>query len=337
MHRKPFGTVLVANRGEIAVRIHRACRELGLKTIQVYSEADADSLAVHMADRAVCIGPAHSGESYLRAETIIAAALKLGAGAIHPGYGFLSENAAFARMVAEAGLVFIGPSPEAISLMGNKATARQIAIEAGVPVTPGSDGALKSAAEAIRAAERIGYPVILKAVSGGGGRGMRVIHRADELGEQLEQASQEARAAFGDESIYIEKFLPRARHVEVQVLADRSTALHLGERDCSVQRRNQKLLEESPSPALNPAIRERIGDAAIRLAQYVGYTSAGTVEYILDPSSGEFFFMEMNTRIQVEHPVTEFVTGIDIVKEQIRIAQGRRGSRSRFCPLSWTD
>ena len=319
-----FERVLVANRGEIAVRVHRACRELGLETVQVYSEADRDSLPVRMADRAVCIGPARSAHSYLRAETIVSAALTQGAGAVHPGYGFLSENAAFARMVGEAGLVFIGPSPQVISMMGDKAMARRMATEAGVPVTPGSGGTLQDAAEAAAEAARIGYPVILKATAGGGGRGMRVVRRPEDLAAQFEQASREAKAAFGDGSVYVEKFLQRIRHVEVQVLSDGHTVLHLGERDCSVQRRNQKLLEESPSPALDDAMRGRIGEAAVRLCRHVGYTSAGTIECILDPASGEFYFMEMNTRVQVEHPVTELVTGVDIVKEQIRIAQGAR-------------
>ena len=319
-----FKRVLVANRGEIAVRVQRACRELGLETVQVYSEADRDSLAVRMADRAVCIGPARSSESYLRGEHIVSAALTLGAGAIHPGYGFLSENAQFARMVGDAGLTFIGPSPEVITMMGDKAMARRKAKDAGMPVTPGSEGTLDSAAEARRVADAIGYPVILKATAGGGGRGMRVVRRAEELATQFEQASREAKAAFGDGSIYVEKFLQRIRHVEVQVLSDGDTVLHLGERDCSVQRRNQKLLEESPSPALDAAVRDRIGDAAVRLCRHVGYTSAGTIECILDPASGEFYFMEMNTRVQVEHPVTELVTGVDIVKEQIRVAQGHR-------------
>jgi acetyl-CoA carboxylase biotin carboxylase subunit len=319
-----FKRVLVANRGEIAVRVHRACRELGLETVQVYSEADRDSLAVRMADRAVCIGPARSAQSYLRAEVVVSAALTQGAGAIHPGYGFLSENAAFARMVREAGLVFIGPSPEVIAMMGDKAMARRMAQEAGVPVTPGSEGTLESPEQAQRLAARIGYPVILKATAGGGGRGMRVVRRAEDLSAQFEQASREAKSAFGDGSVYVEKFLQRIRHVEIQVLSDGDTVLHLGERDCSVQRRNQKLLEESPSPALDATVRERIGEAAVRLCRHVGYTSAGTIECILDPASGEFYFMEMNTRVQVEHPVTELVTGVDIVKEQIRIAQGQR-------------
>ncbi len=320
----PFHRVLIANRGEIAVRVQRACRELGLETVQVYSEADRDSMAVRMADRSVCIGPPRASDSYLRADMVISAALSQGAGAIHPGYGFLSENAAFARQCGEAGVTFIGPSHEVISMMGDKAMARRMAEEAGVPTTPGSKGTLASAALAQAAADAIGYPVILKAAAGGGGRGMRVVKHAQELPLHFEQASREAKAAFGDGSMYVEKYLTRIRHVEIQVLSDGETVLHLGERDCSVQRRNQKLMEESPSPALDETVRAEIGEAAVRLCRHVGYTSAGTIECILDPASGQFYFMEMNTRVQVEHPVTELVTGVDIVKEQIRIAQGNK-------------
>ncbi|HRP96534.1 MAG TPA: acetyl-CoA carboxylase biotin carboxylase subunit [Rhodocyclaceae bacterium] len=321
---RPFRRVLVANRGEIAVRIHRACRELGLETVQVYSEADRESLAVRLANHAVCIGPPRTGQSYLNAEFIVSAALTHGADAIHPGYGFLSENANFAGLCEQEGITFIGPSARVISMMGDKAMARRMADEAGVPTTPGSKGTVNGAEEARAVAQRLGYPVILKAAAGGGGRGMRVVADVTELVEQYTHAAREAKAAFGDDAIYVEKYLTRIRHIEIQVLSDGENVLHLGERDCSVQRRNQKLLEESPSPALDPAVREQIGDAAVRLCRHVGYRSAGTVECILDPASGEFYFMEMNTRVQVEHPVTELVTGIDIVKEQIRIARGER-------------
>jgi len=327
MSPQPIRRLLVANRGEIAVRILRACRELGIETVQVYSEADRDSLPVRMADRAVCIGPARAADSYLRGDFIASAALTCGAQAIHPGYGFLSENAAFARLCRDAGLIFVGPTPEVIDLMGEKSQARRMAVAAGVPVTPGSEGTVKDAAEAQREANRIGYPVLLKAAAGGGGRGMRRVDRAQDLEESYVAASREALAAFGDGALYVERFLTRVRHIEVQILSDGHNVLHLGERDCSIQRRNQKLVEESPSPALAPALRERIGEAAVQLCRHVGYTSAGTIECILDETTGEFFFMEMNTRVQVEHPVTELVTGIDIVKEQIRIAQGT--------PLRW--
>jgi acetyl-CoA carboxylase biotin carboxylase subunit len=324
---KPIQRLLVANRGEIAVRILRACRELGIETVQVYSEADRDSLPVRMADRAVCIGPARAADSYLRADFIMSAAQTHGAQAIHPGYGFLSENAAFARMCREAGLIFVGPTPEVIDLMGEKSQARRMAVASGVPVTPGSDGTVADADHARLEAERVGYPVLLKAAAGGGGRGMRRVDRAVDIEQSYVAASREALAAFGDGALYVERFLTRVRHIEVQILSDGHNVLHLGERDCSIQRRNQKLLEESPSPALAPEMRQRIGAAAVQLCRHVGYTSAGTIECILDEASSEFFFMEMNTRVQVEHPVTELVTGIDIVKEQIRIAQGE--------PLRW--
>ena len=319
---RPLRRVLVANRGEIAVRIIRACRELGLESLQVYSEADRDSLAVRLADRAVCIGPARSAQSYLNAEFIVSAALVNGADAIHPGYGFLSENPHFAALCEKEGVRFIGPSSRVISLMGDKAMARRMAEEAGVPTTPGSRGTVADAAQALEVARELGYPVLLKAAAGGGGRGMRVVNAEAELAARFLDASREAKAAFGDGSIYVEKFLTEIRHIEIQVLSDGDKVLHLGERDCSVQRRNQKLLEESPSPVLDAGLRERIGEAAVRLCRHVGYTSAGTIECILDRRSGDFYFMEMNTRVQVEHPVSESVTGIDIVKEQIRIAQG---------------
>ncbi|HMA31587.1 MAG TPA: acetyl-CoA carboxylase biotin carboxylase subunit [Casimicrobiaceae bacterium] len=314
--------LLVANRGEIAVRIVRACRELGIETVQVYSDADRDSLAVRLADRAVCIGPAHSRRSYLNGEFIVSAALTQGADAIHPGYGFLSENAEFAESCEAAGITFVGPPADAIRKMGDKAMARRMAEEAGVPVTPGSPGIVADAEAARAIATRLGFPVLIKAVAGGGGRGMRVVRRSGDVAAQFAEAAREAAAAFGDGSLYVEKYLEHVRHVEIQVLADGETVLHLGERDCSIQRRNQKLLEESPSPALDATARERIGDAAVRVCRHVGYRSAGTIECIVDAASGEFYFMEMNTRVQVEHPVTEMVTGVDIVKAQLRIAAG---------------
>lgn len=320
--KKPIKRVLVANRGEIAVRIIRACKELGLETVQVYSEADRDSLAVQMADHAICIGPARSADSYLVAPFIVAAALNFGADAIHPGYGFLSENAVFRRLCDENNLAFIGPSAQAISMMGDKAMARRMAKEAGVPTTPGSDGIIENAGRVKEIALTLGYPMILKAAAGGGGRGMRIIWNEDDIVRHYTDATREAKACFSDGSIYVEKYLTKIRHIEIQVLSDGKTVLHLGERDCSIQRRNQKLLEESPSPALDATIRTKMGEAAVRLCQHVKYESAGTIEFIFDETSGQFYFMEMNTRIQVEHPVTEAITGIDIVKQQLRIAQG---------------
>ena len=319
----PFRRILVANRGEIALRIIRACRELGLETVQVYSEADRESLPVRVADRALCIGGPRASDSYLNPETIVSAARTQRADAIHPGYGFLSENADFAALCAREGIVFIGPSPDAIAQMGDKATAKRIAAEAGVPTVPGSAGAVRDVAEVSAIAMRVGFPVLLKASAGGGGRGIRIVRSDAELANAYADAAREAKAAFGDDSIYVERFLTNVRHVEVQILSDGETVLHLGERDCSVQRRNQKLAEESPSPVVDESLRAAIGAAAVRLCRRVGYTSAGTVECIVDGASGRFYFMEMNTRIQVEHPVTEMVTGIDIVKAQIRIAEGR--------------
>ncbi|MDE2159611.1 MAG: acetyl-CoA carboxylase biotin carboxylase subunit [Burkholderiales bacterium] len=319
-----FEKILIANRGEIALRIQRACRELGIEVCQVYSEADRDSLPVRLADQAVCIGPARAGESYLAGERVVEAALALRADAVHPGYGFLSENAAFAALCERRGLIFVGPPPAAIAAMGDKASARAIALAAGVPVTPGSTGVLASAAQAREVAAGLGYPVLLKAVAGGGGRGMRVVAGAGELEPQFDAARREAQAAFGDGTLYLEKYLSGIRHVEIQILSDGETVLHLGERDCSSQRRNQKLVEESPSPGLGAALREAMGEAAVRLCRQVGYRSAGTVECIVEPAAQRFYFMEMNTRVQVEHPVTECVTGIDIVKQQIRIAAGER-------------
>lgn len=318
--------LVIANRGEIAVRVQRACRELGVETVQVYSEADRDSLAVQQADHAVCIGPAASSRSYLRPELVVHVAKTFKADAVHPGYGFLSENAAFSDLCEQNDLAFVGPPGRVISLMGDKASARAMAVEAGVPVTPGSSGTVATAAAAGEVAAKLGYPIILKAVAGGGGRGMRVVEREADLGPHFDSASREALAAFGDGTMYVEKYLTRIRHVEIQVLADAHDVLHLGERDCSSQRRNQKLVEESPSPGLSESLRARMAEAAVRLCRHVGYRNAGTIECIVDPAAGEFYFMEMNTRVQVEHPVTECVTGVDIVKEQIRIAEGHRMS-----------
>ena len=321
---RPIRKLVIANRGEIAVRVQRACRELGIETVQVYSEADRDSLAVQLADQAVCIGPAASSKSYLRPELMVHVAQSLQADAIHPGYGFLSENAAFADLCEQHGIGFVGPPGRVIALMGDKASARAMAVEAGVPVTPGSSGTVPTAGAATQVAATLGYPVILKAVAGGGGRGMRVVEREADLAAHFESATREAQSAFGDGSMYVEKYLTNIRHVEIQILADAHEVLHLGERDCSSQRRNQKLVEESPSPGLSESLRSRMGEAAVRLCRHVGYRNAGTIECIVDPAAGEFYFMEMNTRVQVEHPVTECVTGVDIVKEQIRIAEGHR-------------
>ncbi|MFB3819242.1 MAG: acetyl-CoA carboxylase biotin carboxylase subunit [Candidatus Methylomirabilales bacterium] len=317
-----FSKVLIANRGEIAVRIIQACRELGLRTVAVHSQADTDSLAVQLADEAVCIGPGPAVLSYLKVPSILSAAELTGAEAIHPGYGFLAENASFAALCEQCGLRFIGPSAKSIELMGDKAAARRMAEAQGVPVLPGSREPVADAAEARAVAERIGFPVILKAKAGGGGRGMRVVTSAEALEAALATAAAEAEAAFGDPSVYLERFLPDPRHVEIQVLADaEGRTIHLGERDCSIQRRHQKLVEESPSPALGQELRRAMGEAAIKVAAAAGYRNAGTVEFLLD-EQGRFYFMEMNTRIQVEHPVTETVTGLDLVKAQIRIAAG---------------
>jgi len=320
--KKIIRRVLVANRGEIAVRVIRACQELGIETVQVYTEADANSLAVKMADHGVCIGHARSTESYLNAAFLVQAALMHKADAVHPGYGFLSERGAFAEMCEQNGLIFIGPNAKVIRNMGDKAMARKLAKEAGVPTTPGSDGNVADAEEAQGVADQIGYPVILKASAGGGGRGMRVVWNANELPDAFREATREAKGAFGDDSIYVEKYLTKIRHIEIQVLGDDTNVLHFGERDCSIQRRNQKLVEESPSPVLTDELRASLCEAALRLCKRVGYTSAGTIEFIFDEESKQFYFMEMNTRIQVEHPVTEMVTGFDLVKSQIRIASG---------------
>jgi len=317
-----FKRLLVANRGEIAVRIIRAARELDLETVAVHSDADRDSLAVRMADVVVPIGPPQAAKSYLNIDALIKAALDSGAQAVHPGYGFLSENAKFAEAVERAGLIFVGPTPEAIRIMGNKSLARATAANAGVPTVPGSDGIVESIDEAVAAAARIGYPIMIKASAGGGGRGIRVANDTEELRKQMNVAQTEAQSAFGDKSVYLERFIRRARHIEVQVLGDGRDVVHCFERECSLQRRRQKILEEAPSPTLSTAIRERLCDSAVRLAKSVGYRGAGTLEYLYDDDSGEFFFIEMNTRIQVEHPITEMITGIDLVREMICVAQG---------------
>src|SRR5688500_7947938 len=319
-----FSKVLVANRGEIALRVIRACRELGIASVAVYSEADARAAHVREADEAVLLGPAPSSESYLKGESIIDAARRVGAEAIHPGYGFLSEREWFARAVRDAGLVFVGPPAEAIAAMGSKTAARELAIAAGTPVVPGTTTALRDAAEAEEVADRFGYPVLLKAAAGGGGKGMRVVHHRDELAGALAAAQREASNAFGDDAVYIEKYIIGPRHVEIQVLADRyGNVLSLGERECSVQRRHQKMLEESPSVAVSSQLRHWMGEAAVRLARAAAYVNAGTCEFLLD-SEDNFYFLEMNTRLQVEHPVTEFVTGIDLVQWQLRVAAGER-------------
>jgi acetyl-CoA carboxylase biotin carboxylase subunit len=315
--------LLIANRGEIAVRIIRACRELGIETVAVYSEADKEALHVKMADEAYCIGPTASKDSYLNFTNIISVAKKSGCDAIHPGYGFLAENADFAELCRDVNIIWVGPSPEAISKMGTKDVARQTMKEAGVPIVPGSQGIIKDVDEAIALANEMGYPVIIKATAGGGGKGIRVARNEEELVKGINMTQQEAAAAFGNPGVYIEKYIEDFRHVEVQVLADQhGKVLHLGERDCTIQRRLQKLLEECPSPALDGELRKEIGEAAVKAAKAVDYTGAGTVEFIYDYRNRKFYFMEMNTRIQVEHPVTEMVTGIDLIKEQIKVANG---------------
>ena len=314
--------ILIANRGEIAVRVIRACRKLGIETVAIYSQADKDSLHAQRADVAVCVGPPPSKDSYLNSFHILSVADITQVDAIHPGYGFLAENAHFAELCHECGFVFIGPPPEAIRKMGDKAVAKETMRAAGVPVVPGSEGVLSDADAAARLAEDIGYPVLIKAAAGGGGRGMRIAQNRKELASAFGTAQAEAQSAFGDGSVYLEKFIGRARHVEIQVLADtHGNVVHLGERDCSLQRRHQKLIEESPSPAVNAELRTCMGEAAKRAAKSVGYVNAGTVEFLLD-EEGDFYFMEMNTRIQVEHPITEMVTGVDLVEQQIRVASG---------------
>lgn len=316
-----FDKILIANRGEIALRVHRACKEMGIRTVAVHSEADANAMHVKLADESVCIGPPPAGRSYLNIPQIIAAAEVTGAQAIHPGYGFLSENARFAEIVEAHGMTFIGPKPETIRLMGDKITAKQAAADAGIPVVPGSDGAISDMAEARRVAKECGFPVLIKAASGGGGRGMKVAQDEDSLESALQTASSEAKAAFGDGAVYIEKYLGQPRHIEIQVMADEhGNVIHLGERDCSLQRRHQKVLEEAPSVALDPAARAKIGEIVTTAVRNIGYRGAGTVEFLYE--NGEFYFIEMNTRLQVEHPVTEGITGVDLVREQIRVAAG---------------
>ena len=323
-----FDKILIANRGEIALRIHRACKEMGIATVAVHSEADAGAMWVRLADESVCIGPAPAAKSYLNIPSIIAAAEITGAQAIHPGYGFLSENARFAEIVGAHGYTFIGPKPDHIRVMGDKISAKQTVMEAGIPVVPGSDGEVETVEEAIKAAEKIGFPVLIKAAAGGGGRGMKVALTADDLEEAVLSAQTEAKAAFGNGAVYMERYLQKPRHIEIQVIADsHGNVVHLGERDCSLQRRHQKVLEEAPSPALSAEGRAKIGETVNKAIAAIGYLGAGTIEFLWE--DGEFFFIEMNTRLQVEHPVTEAITGIDLVREQIRIAAG--------LPLSFTQ
>ena len=319
-----FDKVLVANRGEIAVRIIRACREMGIKTVAVFSEPDREALHTQLADEAVCIGSARATDSYINMPNIITAAVQTQAEAIHPGFGFLSENSTFAAMCEECNIKFIGPAPSVIDALGNKSNAREMMINAGVPVIPGSDGVVADIQKAYEVADKLGYPVIVKASAGGGGKGIRIVRQRDELAKAFESARSETKAAFGDDQMYMEKVIENARHIEVQVLGDQfGNVIHLGERDCSLQRKNQKVLEEAPSPAISPEVRERMCQSAVLAAQAAGYESAGTIEFLYD-KSGNYYFMEMNTRIQVEHPITEMITGVDIVKEQIRIASGEK-------------
>lgn len=318
-----FKKVLIANRGEIAVRVIRACRELGIKTVAVFSTADRSALHAQIADEAVCIGGAATKDSYLNEKAIIAACEITGADAIHPGFGFLSENAAFARNCEKCGITFIGPAPESIEMLGDKAAAKTAMKNAGVPVIPGSDGAVKDMDEAKRLAEEIGFPLMVKASAGGGGRGIRLVEKMEDLEAQVTAAKQEALNFFGDDSIYMEKFIVNPKHIEFQILADKhGNVIHLGERDCSMQRRNQKVLEETPSAIMTPQLRDRMGKAAVAAAKVCGYYNAGTIEFLVDADKN-FYFMEMNTRIQVEHPITEFVTGVDLVKAQLKIAAGK--------------
>ena len=319
-----FDKVLIANRGEIAVRIIRACREMGIKTVAVFSEPDREALHAQLADESVCIGSAKAADSYNNMANIISAAVEKKVQAIHPGFGFLSENSTFAAMCEECHIKFIGPDPSVIDAMGNKSNARAMMIQADVPVIPGSDGVVEDIEQAYETAERLGYPVMVKASAGGGGKGIRIVHKKEELQKAYESAKAETKAAFGDDTMYMEKVIENARHVEVQVLGDNfGNVIHLGERDCSLQRKNQKVLEEAPSPAISAKVREQMCAAAVRAAKAAGYQSAGTIEFLYD-KSGKFYFMEMNTRVQVEHPVTEMVTGVDIIKEQVRIADGQK-------------
>ncbi len=314
--------ILIANRGEIAVRIIRACKEMNIKTVAVYSEVDKDAMHVKLADEAICIGPANSSKSYLNFKNIIEAANITGADAIHPGFGFLSENSQFAKICEESNIKFIGPNYKVIELMGNKSNAKELMKNAGVPVIPGSDGSVKGLKDAIKIANEIGYPVMLKAAAGGGGKGIRIVNIPEELESNYNIVKQEAKLSFNDDEIYIEKFIKNPRHVEIQILADEhGNVIHLGERDCSIQRRNQKVIEETPSTAIDDKLRNKMGEAAIKAVKASGYTSCGTIEFLVD-SDKNFYFMEMNTRIQVEHPITEEITGIDIVKAQIRISAG---------------
>ena len=323
-----FEKILIANRGEIALRVHRACKEMGISTVAVHSEADASAMHVRLADESVCIGPAAAAKSYLNIPSIIAACEITGAQAVHPGYGFLSENARFAEIVGAHGFTFIGPKPEHIRMMGDKITAKQAVKAVGIPVVPGSDGAVTTEEAAIAAAEEIGFPVLIKASAGGGGRGMKVALTRDDLAEAVSTARSEARAAFGDDAVYLERYLQKPRHIELQVIADSfGNVVHLGERDCSLQRRHQKVMEEAPSPAIDAATRARIGKIVVDAIKAIGYLGVGTIEFLYE--DGEFFFIEMNTRLQVEHPVTEAITDIDLVREQIRIAAG--------LPLSFTQ
>ncbi len=316
--------VLIANRGEIAVRIIRTCREMGIKTVAVYSEIDKNALHVSLADEAVCIGAAPSNKSYLNMKAILEAACLTGADSIHPGYGFLSENSNFAKICEEMGIKFIGPNHELIELLGNKSKAKETMKKAGVPVVPGSDGLIYSKEQALNLAEQIKYPVMLKASSGGGGRGIRVAYTSEELSREYDLVKQEAKVSFNDDSIYLEKFIENPRHVEIQILADEhGNCIHLGERDCSIQRRNQKVLEETPAMILDDKTRKKMGEVAVKAAKEIGYTNAGTIEFLVDKNK-DFYFMEMNTRVQVEHPITEEVTGVDIIKEQLKIASGEK-------------
>lgn len=324
--------ILIANRGEIALRIIRACKEMGIETVAIHSTADANSMAVRLADESVCIGPPQGKDSYLNIPAILSAAALTGVDAIHPGYGFLSENAQFASMVVEHGFTFIGPSAELIDKMGDKVTAKKTVKELGLPVVPGSPGAVESIEDGQKIAEGMGFPVLIKAASGGGGKGMQIVHEAEAFAEAFSTARTEAKANFGDETVYIEKFLQKPRHIEIQIFADtHGNAVHLGERDCSTQRRHQKLVEEGPSPVLDTKAREEIGTLASETVRKLGYVGAGTIEFLYE--DGEFYFMEMNTRIQVEHPVTEMITGVDLIAEQIRVASGHKLSIEQDGPL----